>query len=75
MLWTTGPRYLSFYPDQIEDIWLYQCKIDFYFTNELQKQYFTSGEATSENTAFDVHEWNKKTIFHWKSQIFYFFYA
>ena len=36
---------------------------------------FTSGEATSENIAFGVHEWNKKTIFHWKSQIFYFFFA
>ena len=35
----------------------------------------TRGEATSKNTAFGVHEWYKKTIFHWKSQIFYFFFA
>ena len=36
---------------------------------------FTIGEATSENTAFGVHEWNNKTIFLLKSQIFYFFFA
>ena len=35
---------------------------------------FVSGRATSENTTFGVHEWNK-TILHWKSQIFCFFYA
>ena len=36
---------------------------------------FTSDEATSENTAFGVHEWNKKRSFTEKSQIFYFFFA
>ena len=35
---------------------IFQCKIEFYFTHEYQNLYFT---ATSENTSFGVHEWNK----------------
>ena len=42
---------------EIEDIWFFRCKIDFYFTEWTTKScIFTSGEATSENTAFGVHE-------------------
>ena len=36
---------------------------------------FTSGEATSENTAFGVHEWNKNQSYIGKNQIFCFFHA
>ena len=36
---------------------------------------FTIGEATSENTAFGVHEWNRKRSLTENSQIFYFFCA
>ena len=35
----------------------------------------TSGEATTENTAFGVHEWNKKRSSTEKVKYFYFFFA
>ena len=34
---------------------------------------FTSGEATSENTDFDVYEWNKKDLSLKKSNILFLF--
>ena len=37
--------------------------------------FFLGIEATSENTCFGVHEWNKIWSYTQKSQIFYFFYA
>ena len=44
----------------IEDIWLFQCEIDFLFHRmNTKSSIFTSGGGTSENITFSVHEWNK----------------
>ena len=56
---------------EIEDIWIFQCKIKFYFTEWTPNQYFHG----SENTSFGVREWNKIQSYTKKNQIFCFFYA
>ena len=49
----------------IKAIWFVQCKIKFYFTEWTAKAVFSQvvvafyALATSENTSFGVHEWNK----------------
>ena len=44
----------------IEDIWVFQCKIEFYFTEWTPQAVFSwVAVATSENTNCGVHEWNK----------------
>ena len=35
----------------------------------------SAGEATTENTGFGVHEWNKNQSYTRKNQIFCFFHA
>ena len=43
----------------IEDIWFFQCKIEFYFTEWTPNAVFSRmAVATSENTSFGVHDWN-----------------
>ena len=44
----------------IEDIWAFQCKIEFYFTEWTPQAVFLRvAVATSENTDCGVREWNK----------------
>ena len=43
----------------IEDIWVLQCKIEFYFIEWTQAVFSRVAVATSENTDCGVHEWNK----------------
>ena len=46
--------------NSIEDIWVFQCKIEFYFTEWTPQAVFSRvAEATSGNTDCGVHEWNK----------------
>ena len=57
----------------IDDIWLFQCKIDFLFHRMNNKSsIFTSGEAMSENTSWYSRVKSKRS-FTENSQIFYFF--
>ena len=45
---------------EIENIWFFQCKIEFYFTKWTPDVLFSQvARASSENTSFGVHEWNK----------------
>ena len=62
--------------DYIEDIWVFQCKIEFYLTEWTPQAVFSRvAVATSENTDCGVHEWNKIQSYTEKNQIFCFFYA
>ena len=46
--------------DETEDIWVFQCKVEFYFTEWTPQAVFSRvAVATSENTDCGVHEWNK----------------
>ena len=47
----------------IEDIWIFQCKIEFYFTEWTPNAVFSRvAVATSEKTNFGVHEWIQISI-------------
>ena len=46
--------------EDIEVIYVFQCKIKFYFTEWTLNAVFSRvAVATSENTSFGVHEWSK----------------
>ena len=48
----------------MDDIWFFQCKIEFCFTEWTPKAVLSQmAVAMSENTSFGVHEW-KKSILH-----------
>ena len=69
-------HFLFHYTEQKEDIWFFQCKIKFYFTEWTPKAVFSRVTvAKSENTSFGVHEWNKIRSYTEKNHIFCFFYA
>ena len=60
----------------MEDIWFFQCKIEFYFTEWTPKAVCSRvAVASSENTSFGVHEWNKIRSDTETNQIFCFFYV
>ena len=57
-------------------VFFFLFKIEFYFTEWTPNAVFSRvAEATSENTSFGVHEWNKIRSDSEKIQIFCFFYA
>ena len=48
------------YINRLEDIWVFQCKIEFYFTEWTPQAVFSRvAVATNENNDCGVHEWNK----------------
>ena len=56
----------------IQDIWYFQCKINFISPKAV---FSRVAVATSENTSFSVQEWNKIRSYTVTNQIFCFFYA
>ena len=56
----------------MEDIWFFQCNIEFYLNEWTPKAVFSGVEvATSENASFGIHECNKIRFYTEKSNFLF----
>ena len=59
----------------IEDIWVFQCNIEFYFIEWTPQAVFSRvAVVTSENTDCGVHEWNEIQSYTEKSNFLFLLY-